>query len=138
MGFGMDGKKTKYLDYTWNRLPHGARSAATNLGYNQNLWDSDGWVECCDKWWEDLNYSERENAIALGWDQSAWDNNYEDNDWVQLPQQVMNAVSSLGWNQQMWDSDEWPESIKHKHWDQLSPDQQKALHVLGYYRSKWD
>jgi hypothetical protein len=132
---GNGGKKTKYLDYSFNKLPGKAQNAAKTLGYNESNWT--GWAPAEDKWWEDLNSSEREAAETLGWDQSAWDGKYEDKDWNDLPKDVQDAAETLGFTSQAWNNDEWPYSTD-KYWNEFSDDEKKALNTLGYSNYDWE
>lgn len=136
-GGGLQGKNTKFLDYSWNRLPARCKNAAKTLGHDQSTWDFDGWSHSEEKWWEDLTSSEREAALTLGWDESAWDSNYDDKNWNQLPGQVQKAAGRIGYTQEMWDWDEEP-YVFEKSWNEMTSDEQKAMHVLGYYEYCWE
>jgi hypothetical protein len=133
---GGGGKNTKFLDYSWNKLPGKSRKAAETLGYNESTWGK-GWANCKDKWWEDLTTTEREAALTLGWDQSAWDSFYEDKNWEDLPKHVQEAAKKFGYTAQMWNDDEWPSSTD-KWWNQFSDEHKKALNTLGYTEYDWE
>jgi len=132
------GKKTKFEDYTWNKLPNKARSAAETLGLTQETWDAKEWSSMEDYYWEDLNATQKEAAEILGWDESAWDSKYENKAWSDLPSHVQDAASSVGFTQQTWDGDyEWP-VVGNKYWNDMSEQEQRALHTLGYYKYNWE
>lgn len=131
------GKDTKYLDYTWEKLPKDAREAATSLGYDKDSWDPPGWPESQDKWFEELTEEERKAAITLGWDITSWDNKYEELNWADIPDQVKHAAEILGFDQHMWDHDHWPE-FEHKSYDELTKEEKRCVNVLGYNKHDWD
>lgn len=133
---GNEGKKTKYLDHTWDQLPGDAQNAANTLGYNQSNWE-EGWASCQDKWWEDLNTSEKEAATTLGWDKDGWDSKYNEKRFEELPSHVQEAAQTLGFTSQVWNNDEWPSSTD-QWWDDFSDEQKKALNTLGYGYSNWE
>mmetsp|Transcript_14172 Transcript_14172/g.21357 ORF Transcript_14172/g.21357 Transcript_14172/m.21357 type:complete len:297 (+) Transcript_14172:72-962(+) len=64
----------KYNDYYWDELPMEAKAAATNLGYTQELWDSNQESSCCKEEWDDLNKVQQDAATLLGYNQKMWDN----------------------------------------------------------------
>eukprot|EP00985_Skeletonema_marinoi_P021453 scaffold13168_cov190-Skeletonema_marinoi.AAC.1 len=64
----------KYNDYYWDELPMEAKSAATNLGYTQELWDSNQESSCCKEEWDELNKVQQDAAKLLGYNQKMWDN----------------------------------------------------------------
>ena len=48
--------------------------AATNLGYSQELWDSNQESSCCKEEWDQLNKVQQDAATLLGYNQKMWDN----------------------------------------------------------------
>ncbi|GFH55800.1 hypothetical protein CTEN210_12276 [Chaetoceros tenuissimus] len=129
---------TKYEEKDWIDLPVQAQQAADVLGLTQELWDAKGWCPCEDKGWYGLSEEEQIVASLLGWDRPSWDTQYDDFDWVDLPQHVKDASVELGFDQHMWDHDEWPRAIQNKMWQELGERQKLCLHVLGYTKYVWD
>ncbi|CAB9517617.1 expressed unknown protein [Seminavis robusta] len=62
---------------------------------------------------------------------------YDDYDWDELPKEVQEAATKLGFTKQMWDNDKEPDT-EDLDWDELSSEQQKAAAVLGYDKKTWD
>lgn len=53
-----------------------------------------------------------------------------------LPDDVKEAATALGFTKEMWDDDEWP---KTGWWEDMSPEQKSYAMVLGYaYEWQWD
>jgi len=68
-----DGKATHYEDYDYDELPEEAKQAASTLGYDAKLWNSDGKPPSEDKDWEELTPEERKAAEVLGYTEETWD-----------------------------------------------------------------
>ena len=62
---------------------------------------------------------------------------YDDFDWEELPDDVKNAATVLGYNEKKWDNDEKVEVDKYD-WNELTAEQQQAAAVLGYTQKLWD
>ena len=62
---------------------------------------------------------------------------YDDYDWDELPKEVQDAATVLGYNQKMWDKNKDPDT-EDLDWDELTPMQQEAAKVLGYNQKTWD
>jgi hypothetical protein len=62
---------------------------------------------------------------------------YDDYDWDELPKEVQDAASVLGYNKKMWDKGKEPDS-EDLDWDELTPAQQAAAELLGYNQKTWD
>lgn len=132
------GKDTKYEEVKWADLPKEASEAAAVLGYDEEKWDTDEWVDIQDYWWEDLSEEQAAAATALGWDIASWDNKYESSNWADVPDDVKKAAESLGFTQEMWDDDSWPEGLAEKSHDDLTKEEVAAVAVLGYNKIDWD
>ena len=61
----------------------------------------------------------------------------EDDDWDELPADVQEAATKLGYNKKLWDKDKTPE-ICDKYWKDLTAEQQAAAEILGYSVDNWD
>jgi len=61
---------------------------------------------------------------------------YVDTDWDDLPLEVQNAASILGFTKLVWESDGMPDTTK-KSWNELSESERAAASVLGYNMKKW-
>lgn len=136
--FSGTGKDTKYEEVKWKELPKDAKEAATALGYDEEKWDTDAWIDIQDYWWEDLSEEQAAAATALGWDITSWDNKYEESSWADLPDNVEKAAVFLGFTQEMWDDDSWPEGLEEKSYDDLTKDEVAAVAVLGYNKIDWE
>ncbi len=136
--FSGTGKDTKYEDVKWADLPKEASEAAAVLGFDQEKWDSDTWIDIQDYWWEDLSEEQAAAATALGWDITSWDNKYEEASWKDVPESVKKAAESLGFTEEMWDDDAWPEGLCEKSYSDLTKDEAAAVAVLGYTKIDWD
>lgn len=64
----------KYNDYYWDELPMEAKAAATNLGFTQEIWDSNQESTCCEEEWDELTEVQQDAATLLGYNQKMWDN----------------------------------------------------------------
>lgn len=64
----------KYNDYYWDELPMEAKAAATNLGFTQEIWDSNQESSCCEEEWDELTEVQQDAATLLGYNQKMWDN----------------------------------------------------------------
>jgi hypothetical protein len=63
-----------YYDYFWwAELPPEIQDAATELGYDQGIWDSGGLSDTEELYWDELSPSQQHAAALLGYDQYSWD-----------------------------------------------------------------
>ncbi|KAL7454283.1 hypothetical protein ACHAWC_005912, partial [Mediolabrus comicus] len=63
---------------------------------------------------------------------------WSENDfWGDLPTEVQQALTTLGFNEEIWDNDEDPASFEFS-WDELSPEEQEAATFVGYTKWTWD
>ena len=62
---------------------------------------------------------------------------YEDYDWDELPDNVREAATTLGYTKKIWDKDKKPASDD-KDWEDLTPEERAAAQVLGYDERTWD
>eukprot|EP00579_Thalassiosira_antarctica_P002174 CAMPEP_0201865104 /NCGR_PEP_ID=MMETSP0902-20130614/14_1 /ASSEMBLY_ACC=CAM_ASM_000551 /TAXON_ID=420261 /ORGANISM="Thalassiosira antarctica, Strain CCMP982" /LENGTH=68 /DNA_ID=CAMNT_0048389745 /DNA_START=48 /DNA_END=254 /DNA_ORIENTATION=+ len=62
---------------------------------------------------------------------------YDDLDWKELPQDVMEAAKKLGFDEKMWDKDKDSKCCDEV-WDDLDDNQRQAAGVLGYTKETWD
>ena len=62
---------------------------------------------------------------------------YEEYDWEELPPDVQDAASILGYDEELWDNDglAWSEDYW---WRELTPEAQAAAALLGYDEESWD
>eukprot|EP00587_Corethron_hystrix_P014439 CAMPEP_0113314856 /NCGR_PEP_ID=MMETSP0010_2-20120614/10748_1 /TAXON_ID=216773 ORGANISM="Corethron hystrix, Strain 308" /NCGR_SAMPLE_ID=MMETSP0010_2 /ASSEMBLY_ACC=CAM_ASM_000155 /LENGTH=67 /DNA_ID=CAMNT_0000171223 /DNA_START=225 /DNA_END=431 /DNA_ORIENTATION=+ /assembly_acc=CAM_ASM_000155 len=62
---------------------------------------------------------------------------YDDDDWDELPEEVVAAAKVLGYTQAMWDGD-IKSACEDKDWEELSEEEKKAATTLGYTPESWD
>lgn len=62
----------KWDDCDWDELPDEIRNAASILGYDQNIWDTDDEPSDCDEWWKDLTPEQQKAASKLGYNEKSW------------------------------------------------------------------
>jgi len=63
---------------------------------------------------------------------------YNNSYWVELPQEVKEAASKLGYTQEIWDADKVPEAIIDKYWEDLDKNQLQGAKVMGYDETSWN
>lgn len=63
-----------YLDEYWSDLPKDIKIVAKRIGYNKNLWDSDGRTPMESKEWQDLTPNERKDVGIIGYTETKWKN----------------------------------------------------------------
>jgi len=62
-----------YDDFDWVEMPARIQNAWVQLGWYQQLWDSDGVAWSVNTAWNDLSPVSQDAAIVLGYMQSSWD-----------------------------------------------------------------
>ena len=62
---------------------------------------------------------------------------YEDDDWDELPAEIQKLCEGIGYTQKLWDKDKDPECFD-KDWEELTPTEQDAAAKLGYTPETWD
>lgn len=67
-----------YDDYDWCDLPDLIQDSFKLIGYTQEMWDTNGDPETCDKYFCELSPEQQIAAAAIGYDAELWDN--EDGD----------------------------------------------------------
>jgi len=73
MGCASSTAVSEYDDYDWNALPDDIKNAAKTLGYDEQIWDSDGKTPSDEKDWEELTAEQQAAAKVLGYDEEKWD-----------------------------------------------------------------
>jgi hypothetical protein len=63
---------------------------------------------------------------------------YKGVDWDNLPKEVQEAATALGFDKDTWAAGDGKASSDEKDWEDLTDDEKKAAEVLGYDQSKWD
>jgi len=61
---------------------------------------------------------------------------YDDDDWDELPPHIQTAANVLGYTAEMWDHDKSPDNLKD--WKDLTPAERDAATLLGYNATTWD
>jgi len=146
----------------WKDLPNAVQFAAQVLGYNEWLWNNGlppRLVTESNSTWDDLTTKQKQAASVLGYSANTWWHinqsiqtfeepiltatvaptlEWEQYDWDELPEEVQQAYTTLGWTEELWKSNESPESTVASFWDELTPEQQQAVDVLGYSQGMWD
>ena len=126
----------------WNELTLEMQEAASLIGYTQESWDAEE-ATTVDKLDDDSTNignatdSTDGTAITEDLDNTADTDYYEDYDWTELPTDVQEAATNLGWSESLWDNDgtSWSDEI---FWDDLPPEAKEAAAVLGYDQASWD
>lgn len=138
----------KFDRYDWKELPLLVNTAATTLGYNADTWgndhDSNVPIKCI--FWSDMSSTKQTAAGYLGYDSFSWNERvfqdcvyegwYDDFDWVDLPLEIQEAVTVMGYNQSLWDSDS-ETSVTNKDWVDLTQEEIDALGKLGWVAYWW-
>jgi len=62
---------------------------------------------------------------------------YDDEDWVDLPQDIKDAYSTLGYNETIWNN-ELDSKIGSLDWTELTIEPRLAALFLGYTDDSWD
>ncbi|CAJ1936698.1 unnamed protein product [Cylindrotheca closterium] len=62
---------------------------------------------------------------------------YEDIAWTELPSEIREAASRLGYTEDMWDESKEPK-ISTKYWAELDSKEKEAATVLGYDETQWN
>lgn len=143
-----------YDEFDWDDLPDKVQHAATELGYNKWIWESDDEQPATDeKDWDELTAAEQKAALLLGYTKQTWDcesdtdgrddssssslESSDDDSWNQLSKKAQRAAKILGYTQSIWDNDGSPPT-EDKDWNELSPNEQDAAKTLGYTETKWN
>eukprot|EP00977_Amphora_coffeiformis_P015902 scaffold4786_cov198-Amphora_coffeaeformis.AAC.14 len=62
---------------------------------------------------------------------------YDDYDWDELPADIQEAATVLGYNKMIWDND-GKAPCEDKDWEELTPAEETAAEKLGYSEETWD
>jgi len=146
---------TDMSDEDWIDLPNNIKNAAIQLGYNQEMWDTQGDMPAAifDKKWDQLT-EEQKNAASMvfGYNESIWEYEYSeslmdkinDDVWMDLTPEIQQAASILGYDQNSWDNADnddndrpEPPSITLVDWTELTEEQKQAAIILGWNEQTW-
>jgi hypothetical protein len=127
----------------WNELPTNVQTAVETLGYNQHAWDETNSLPVAfEKEWDKLTDEEKTAAREIGYSSENWDpisyHIYDSLNWNQLPKNIQNAMSTLGYDKQMWDDSNVRPASFQKYWDDLTEDEKTAANEIGCKKEYWD
>jgi len=128
-------RQAKYEDVVWGTLPSAKQMAAEILGYDEDTWDGNEWLDLDDLHWRGLSAEQVRALKALGWDRYAWDR-YEYVKWQDMPKHAHRAARKLGWTRKDWNHGEDNENWD-REWEDFDEEERRCLHVLGYYEHTW-
>jgi len=65
---------------------------------------------------------------------------YDNEDWEDLPKEIQEAATMMGYNQKNWDEDTYtsPPELKNKYWNELPATMKAAATKLGYDEESWN
>ena len=130
------------------------QDAASLLGYTKEIWDADEGTqevppsetspssslsnsnststvsEGTDTVSEGTDHTIGEDAVEIGI--------YDNYGWDELPLEIQEAATTLGYSQNMWDLGVGVAFSEALFWDELSPEEQAAAALLGYSKQSWD
>ena len=131
------------------------QDAASLLGYTKEIWDADEGTQ-------EVSPSETSPSSSLSNSNSTSSivsegNNttvsegtetieedaaeiglYDNYGWDELPLEIQEAATTLGYSQNMWDLGIGVAFSEALFWDELSPEEQAAAALLGYSKQSWD
>ena len=125
-------------ELSWEELSMDEQTAALTIGYTQEIWDGPTTAPPLDATTPDTDTMAPEApATQETTESTAPDAEYYDSYWVDLPQDVRDAYTALGYTEQSWNEGDSVES-EDSDWTELTPEQQKAATFLGYNQALWD
>lgn len=129
----------------WSELSVSARSAATQLGYREDQWNTPGWYSSLEEIsWSDLSDEHRDLVeLAMGIaDEEVWDcwiAHFEDYFWHELQEDgLVQFYETLGWTKNSWEGSGGPPETDNTEWIDLTPDEQLAARSLCFDQNLWD
>jgi len=131
--------KVDWENYLWFELPPPIKSAASELGYDKNLWDSDGAAVTDNLHWDQLTSEQQKAAETFGYEKTTWeialdversDSVTPDNSaFLKKNSNPEKSESNIVINTKDWDEYSWAE---------LPLELFNAAHLLGYNQEMWD
>ena len=122
----------------WDELTTEMQEAATFLGFTQVTWDADPvpspplnstFTFVGEPSINGTNVTQEASLAVIG----MWDNY----GWTELPQDIKEALSTLGYDQKIWNygGAAFSDALM---WEELTPEQQVAAAKLGYNLQLWN
>jgi len=132
-----------YTRFTpWMELESSEEAIATNLGYNEDLWDNLERHDLEGEIFDDLSSTNKQNAALLGMDGNIWDcymNHYGGLYWEDMVAEGVDQYwAKLGWDQEGWDEGGNDPDTEDMYWSDLSEEQKEAAHQLCFFDLSWD
>ena len=131
------------------------QDAASLLGYTKEIWDADeGTQEVPPSETSpssSLSNSNSTSTVSEGTEATVSEGTdhtivedaakigiYDNYGWDELPLEIQEAATTLGYSQNMWDLGVGVAFSEALFWDELSPEEQAAAALLGYSKQSWD
>ena len=129
------------------------QDAASLLGYTKENWDADeGTQEVPPSETSpgsSLSNSDSTSTVSEGTETTISEGTgtmeedteigiYDNYGWDELPLEIQEAATTLGYSQNMWDLGVGVAFSEALFWDELSPEEQAAAALLGYSKQSWD
>ena len=129
------------------------QDAASLLGYTKEIWDADeGTQEVSPSETSpssSLSNSNSTSTVSEGTETTISEGTetmeedteigiYDNYGWDELPLEIQEAATTLGYSQNMWDLGVGVAFSEALFWDELSPEEQAAAALLGYSKQSWD
>ena len=130
------------------------QDAASLLGYTKEIWDADeGTQEVPPSETSpssSLSNSNSTSTVSEGTETTVSEGTelieedtaeigiYDNYGWDELPLEIQEAATTLGYSQNIWDLGIGVAFSEALFWDELSPEEQAAAALLGYSKQSWD
>mmetsp|Transcript_9078 Transcript_9078/g.13243 ORF Transcript_9078/g.13243 Transcript_9078/m.13243 type:complete len:793 (-) Transcript_9078:404-2782(-) len=135
-------KEPPICDLDWKELTAEEQLAATVMGYDESKWnnetDNDDDDDDDDDDNEDQKYESDFGEQVVVEQVAVSPIEYdEDEYWDDLPQEIRDAATTLGYTKKMWNKDKEPPSCD-LDWYLLTEEERQAATVMGYNEEKWN
>ena len=126
------------------------QDAASLLGYTKEIWDADEDTQEVPPSETSPSSSLSNSNSTLGTETTVSEGTetieedtaeigiYDNYGWDELPLEIQEAATTLGYSQNMWDLGIGVAFSEALFWDELSPEEQAAAALLGYSKQSWD
>ena len=125
----------------WSELAWEEKQAATNLGYDANIWNNGGTPNRFDDMsWRSISQNQRDWFGMIGIGKGLYYKHYWDTSWNDLPSEVREAAETLNYRKHRWDTchEAYCTKKEEKDFDDLTQSEKDAAGVLGYDCWLWD
>mmetsp|Transcript_11568 Transcript_11568/g.20822 ORF Transcript_11568/g.20822 Transcript_11568/m.20822 type:complete len:408 (+) Transcript_11568:165-1388(+) len=132
-----------YTRFTpWVELESSEETIATNLGYDEDLWDNLERYDLEEEVFDNLSSIDKQDAASLGMDGNMWDcymNHYGGLYWEDMVAEgVAQYWATLGWDQEGWDEGGNDPETEDMYWSDLSEEEKEAAYQLCFFDLSWD